>query len=46
MAYTAVYALVISYMVTVIVGLALKVKHYTKANGPIASAVQAKSGTL
>lgn len=42
-AYTVIYALVIAYMITVIVGLALKVKNYTKANGPIASAVQAKS---
>lgn len=40
--FTVGYVLVIAYMVAVIVVLALKVKDYTKANGPIAVIVSAK----
>ncbi len=40
--FTVGYILVIAYMVAIIVLLALKVKHYTGANGPIAGIVLAK----
>lgn len=40
--FTVGYILVIAYMVAIIVLLALKVKHYTGANGPIAGIVLVK----
>lgn len=40
--FTIGYGLIIAYMFAIIVLLASKVKHYTKANGPIAALVSAK----
>jgi hypothetical protein len=44
--YAVGYVAVIAYMVAVIATLALRVKNYTKADGPIAMAVQAKRRSM